>query len=70
MRLGTAGAMMSVFIREPEFQGQTKEKLASTVATRIVENAVRDAFDHWLTAIIPKRPQNCLIGWWTALKNA
>ena len=48
--LGTSGAMMSVFIREPEFQGQTKEKLATTAATRIVENAVRDAFDHWLTA--------------------
>ena len=47
--LGTAGAMMSVFIREPEFQGQTKEKLATSAATRIVENAVRDAFDHWLT---------------------
>jgi topoisomerase IV subunit B len=48
--LGTAAAMMSVFIREPEFQGQTKEKLASAAATRIVENALRDAFDHWLTA--------------------
>ncbi len=46
--LGTAAAMMSVFIREPEFQGQTKDKLATTEATRIVENAVRDAFDHWL----------------------
>ncbi len=45
---GTAAAMMSVFIREPEFQGQTKDKLASQEATRIVENAVRDAFDHWL----------------------
>ncbi len=48
--LSTSGAMMSVFIREPEFQGQTKEKLATSAATRIVENAVRDAFDHWLTA--------------------
>lgn len=46
--LGTSAAMMSVFIREPEFQGQTKDKLATTEATRIVENAVRDAFDHWL----------------------
>ena len=45
---GTAAAMLSVFIREPEFQGQTKDKLASQEATRIVENAVRDAFDHWL----------------------
>ena len=46
--LGTAAAMMSVFIREPEFQGQTKDKLATSEATRIVESAVRDAFDHWL----------------------
>jgi topoisomerase IV subunit B len=47
--LGTAAVMLSVFIREPEFQGQTKDKLATQEATRIVENAVRDAFDHWLT---------------------
>jgi topoisomerase-4 subunit B len=45
---GTAAAMLSVFIREPEFQGQTKDRLATQEATRIVENAVRDAFDHWL----------------------
>src|SRR5262249_61312400 len=44
----TAAAMLSVFIREPEFQGQTKDKLATQEAARIVENAVRDAFDHWL----------------------
>ncbi|WP_428696786.1 DNA topoisomerase IV subunit B [Stappia sp.] len=46
----SAGAMLSVFIREPEFVGQTKDKLASAEATRVVEVAVRDAFDHWLTA--------------------
>ncbi|MTI15652.1 DNA topoisomerase IV subunit B [Rhodobacteraceae bacterium RKSG542] len=46
----SAGAMLSVFVREPEFVGQTKDKLATNEATRIVENAVRDAFDHWLTA--------------------
>jgi topoisomerase IV subunit B len=46
--LGTAAAMLSVFIREPEFQGQTKDKLASQEAARIVEGTVRDAFDHWL----------------------
>ena len=40
--------MMSVFIREPEFQGQTKDRLATQEATRIVESTVRDAFDHWL----------------------
>ncbi len=48
--LTMAAGMLSVFIREPEFQGQTKDKLATTEATRIVENTVRDVFDHWLTA--------------------
>ncbi|GLK55271.1 topoisomerase-4 subunit B [Methylopila capsulata] len=43
-------AMLSAFIREPEFQGQTKERLATAEATRIVEAAVKDAFDHWLSA--------------------
>ncbi len=46
--MATCAAMLSVFIREPEFQGQTKDKLATLEAARIVENAVRDAFDHWL----------------------
>jgi topoisomerase IV subunit B len=45
-----SGAMLSVFIREPEFVGQTKDKLATVEASRIVENAIRDAFDHWLAA--------------------
>ncbi|MGL5362318.1 MAG: DNA topoisomerase IV subunit B [Bosea sp. (in: a-proteobacteria)] len=48
--MATCSAMLSVFIREPEFQGQTKDKLATLEAARIVENAVRDAFDHWLAA--------------------
>ncbi|MBO6511495.1 MAG: type IIA DNA topoisomerase subunit B, partial [Roseibium sp.] len=48
--LTSAGGMLSVFIREPEFVGQTKDKLATNEATRITETAVRDAFDHWLTA--------------------
>src|SRR5712671_5367846 len=43
-----AGAMLSVFIREPEFQGQTKDRLATAEATRIVENVIKDPFDHWL----------------------
>ncbi len=46
--MGTAAAILSIFIREPEFQGQTKDKLATVEAGRIVENAVKDAFDHWL----------------------
>ncbi|WEX07570.1 DNA topoisomerase IV subunit B [Chelativorans sp. AA-79] len=44
----SAAGMLSVFVREPEFVGQTKDKLATAAAVRIVENAVRDPFDHWL----------------------
>jgi len=40
--------MLSVFIREPQFQSQTKDRLTSPEATRLVENAVRDHFDHYL----------------------
>ncbi len=42
------GALLSVFIREPEFQGQTKDRLATAEAQRIVEQAIKDPFDHWL----------------------
>ena len=42
-------AMLSVFVREPEFVGQTKDRLSSPEATRIVDKALSDAFDHWLT---------------------
>lgn len=48
--MDTAGALLSVFIRNPEFVGQTKEKLSTQDAFRITENAMRDRFDHWLTA--------------------
>jgi topoisomerase-4 subunit B len=41
-------AKLSVFIRDPQFQGQTKEKLTSNEAARLVETALRDRFDHWL----------------------
>ncbi len=46
----SAAGLLSVFIREPEFVGQTKDRLATAAATRIVENAIRDPFDHWLAA--------------------
>ena len=46
----SAAGMLSVFIREPEFVGQTKDRLATVEAIRIVENAIRDPFDHWLAA--------------------
>ncbi len=57
----TAGALLSVFVRNPEFQGQTKDKLATAEAQRIVENTVRPAFDHWL-ASHPKQA-NELLAW-------
>ncbi len=41
-------AKLSAFMREPQFQGQTKEKLTSPEATRLVETALRDRFDHFL----------------------
>jgi topoisomerase-4 subunit B len=43
-----ACAVLSIFIREPEFQGQTKDKLSSPDAQRLVDTVVRDHFDHWL----------------------
>ncbi len=51
---GAACAMISIFIREPEFVGQTKDRLATTEAARLAEGAVRDRFDTWLAAD-PKR---------------
>jgi len=44
-----SGSMLSVYIREPEFQGQTKDRLATAAAQKIVENAIKDPFDHWLS---------------------
>ena len=43
-------ALVSCFIRDPEFVGQTKDRLATTEAHRLVEGAVRDHFDNWLAA--------------------
>lgn len=48
--MNTGAALVSVFIREPQFEGQTKGRLVSTEAAKIVEQAVRDPFDHWLAA--------------------
>jgi topoisomerase-4 subunit B len=44
----SAAGMLSIFIREPEFVGQTKDRLATIEAVRVVESAIRDPFDHWL----------------------
>lgn len=46
--IGEACAMLSVFIRDPSFQGQTKEKLSSPEASRLVEQAMKDRFELWL----------------------
>jgi topoisomerase-4 subunit B len=59
--MATCASMLSVFIREPEFQGQTKDKLATLEAGRIVEAAIRDAFDHWLAA--SPQQANKLLDW-------
>ncbi len=46
----SCAALLSVFLREPEFQGQNKGRLMTAEATRIVDTTLRDAFDHWLAA--------------------
>lgn len=46
--LGTINAKLSVFIRDPQFQGQTKDRLTTQEASRLVEGALRDRIDHWL----------------------
>ncbi len=45
---GSLRAKLSLFIREPQFQGQTKEKLTTAEATRLTETSLRDRFDHFL----------------------
>jgi topoisomerase-4 subunit B len=54
-----AGIVISVFIRNPEFQGQTKDRLSSPDAQRLVEKALADPFDHWLTGA-PKQAEKLL----------
>ena len=58
--IANAGALISVFIRNPEFQGQTKDRLSSADAQRLVETLMRDPLDHWLTES-PKQA-NTLLG--------
>lgn len=48
--VGGAAIILSAFIRDPQFQGQTKEKLVSVQVTRLVENVTKDHFDHWLSS--------------------
>jgi topoisomerase-4 subunit B len=44
-----AAVLLSLFMRDPQFQGQTKERLVSSEAARLVDNAVKDHFDHCLS---------------------
>lgn len=48
--LGGGSALVSCFIREPEFVGQTKDRLATVAAQKLVETSVRDHFDNWLAS--------------------
>jgi topoisomerase-4 subunit B len=57
----SAAAFLSVFVREPEFVGQTKDRLSTPEAARLVENAVRDPFDHWLAS--SPNDANRLLDW-------
>jgi len=57
--LGGAAAVLSIFIPEPQFQGQTKEKLATPEATRLVDMAIKDHLDNWL-ASAPDQANNLL----------
>jgi len=58
--IANAGALISVFIRNPEFQGQTKDRLSSPSGQKLVEALLRDPLDHWLTQN-PKQA-NTLLG--------
>ena len=48
--VGDACIMLSIFINDPQFQGQTKERLSNTEAQKLVEQSLGDHFDHWLSA--------------------
>ncbi|MBC8338442.1 MAG: DNA topoisomerase IV subunit B [Alphaproteobacteria bacterium] len=48
--VGDACIMLSLFINDPQFQGQTKERLATAEAQKLVESSIGDHFDHWLSA--------------------
>ena len=59
-------SLISVFIKNPQFQGQTKDKLTNPEAAKLVDNAIRDHFDHWLSG--SPAMANDLLAW--ALERA
>ena len=56
-----AAAVLSIFIPDPQFQGQTKERLTTSEATRLVDLAIKDHFDNWLAGA-PDQANN-LLAW-------
>ena len=46
--MSSTGSILSIFIKEPQFQGQTKERLVNTSITKLVETAIKDRFETWL----------------------
>ncbi|MFQ5971247.1 MAG: DNA topoisomerase IV subunit B [Alphaproteobacteria bacterium] len=56
-----AAIMLSVFIRNPQFQGQTKDRLSAPEATRLVEAQIKDHFDHWLST--DRHAADALLDW-------
>jgi topoisomerase-4 subunit B len=48
--VSNACIILSIFIQNPQFQGQTKEKLLNSEASKLVENVIKDRFDHWLSS--------------------
>ena len=56
-----ACVLISLFIKNPQFQGQTKDKLTNPEALRLTENVLRDHFDHWLSG--SPAMANDLLGW-------
>jgi len=59
--LGGAAVMLSAFIPDPQFQGQTKDKLSTQSVTRLIETTVRDRFDLWLSS--DPKAANALVEW-------
>jgi topoisomerase-4 subunit B len=57
---GSAAILLSIFVANPQFQGQTKERLVSAEAARLVESAIKDHLDHWLSAN-PKMAEKLLL---------
>ena len=47
--INSTGSILSIFIKNPQFQGQTKEKLVNLSSTKLVEIAIKDRFETWLS---------------------